>query len=222
MWAKEQGFKQEGDQGFGQDIAPEVGQRFGQGIDQAVDGEIIAVTNRRLCERPFMEQLRRVCKRHPRALMLREKDLSDQQYKALAMQVMPLCEEYGVRFIPHSHPAGILDLGCRYLHLPLPLLRIHRAEIPRRIWLGCSVHSIEQLREAEQLGAAYVIAGHIYATQCKQGIPPRGPEFLKEICSAASLPVYAIGGIKLDQKQFAQIKACGARGGCIMSEMMMI
>ena len=36
---------------------------------------IIAITNRHLCSRPFMEQLERVCKLHPHAIVLREKDM---------------------------------------------------------------------------------------------------------------------------------------------------
>ena len=39
-------------------------------------GQVVAVTNRSLTERPFLEQIRRVCEMHPDALILREKDLS--------------------------------------------------------------------------------------------------------------------------------------------------
>lgn len=184
--------------------------------------DVLAVTNRSLCRRPFSEQIRRVCERHPEALILREKDLSDLEYKSLARQVLLLCEEYCVRFIPHSHPACIRELGCGYLHLPLPLLRTHRADIPSGVVIGSSVHSPEQALEAERLGASYLIAGHIFATQCKQDVPPRGIQFLKEICKATALPVYAIGGIKLSEEQFAELKAHGAKGGCVMSEMMKI
>lgn len=42
---------------------------------------IIAVTNRKLCERPFPEQVERICQMHPKALILREKDLSESAYE---------------------------------------------------------------------------------------------------------------------------------------------
>ena len=38
------------------------------------DFKIIAVSNRKLCNRPFLEQIERVCKIHPEAVILREKD----------------------------------------------------------------------------------------------------------------------------------------------------
>ena len=45
---------------------------------------VLAISNRSLCERPFLEQIERVCKLQPDALVLREKDLSPQEYKELA------------------------------------------------------------------------------------------------------------------------------------------
>ena len=46
--------------------------------------DLIAVTNRHLCSRPFTEQITRVCKLHPKALILREKDLPEEEYFSLA------------------------------------------------------------------------------------------------------------------------------------------
>ena len=82
------------------------------------------------------------------------------------------------------------------------------------------MHSVEDARRAGQLGASYLIAGHIFATGCKPGIPPRGLAFLQEVCRAASVPVYAIGGISLDSEQMQSVLSCGAAGVCIMSGMM--
>ena len=51
---------------------------------------VLAISNRSLCERPFLEQIERVCKLRPDALVLREKDLSPQEYKELAEQVLEM------------------------------------------------------------------------------------------------------------------------------------
>ena len=66
----------------------------------------------------------------------------------------------------------------------------------------------------------YMTAGHIYVTDCKKGLAPRGLGFLKDVCSTVNVPVYAIGGIKFDKKQWEELKQKGASGGCIMSGMM--
>lgn len=39
--------------------------------------------------------------------------------------------------------------------------------------------------------------------------------FLKDVCSTVNVPVYAIGGIKFDEKQWEELKQNGASGGCI-------
>jgi len=38
---------------------------------------IIAVTNRKLCKRPFLKQIEKVCQYYPKAIILREKDLME-------------------------------------------------------------------------------------------------------------------------------------------------
>ena len=55
---------------------------------------VVAVTNRSLCERPFLEQIERVCACHPKALILREKDLPEEEYFLLAKEVLGICRQY--------------------------------------------------------------------------------------------------------------------------------
>jgi thiamine-phosphate pyrophosphorylase len=85
-------------------------------------------------------------------------------------------------------------------------------------YLGASCHSVEDAVKAERLGCTYITAGHIFATDCKKGVPPRGLEFLKEVCESIDIPVYAIGGINSENMNLT-IEA-GAKGVCIMSGFM--
>ena len=63
--------------------------------ENPIPGKIIAVTNRTLCDRSFLEQVKRVCEKKPAALILREKDLPQTEYESLAIQVLKICAEYG-------------------------------------------------------------------------------------------------------------------------------
>ena len=83
---------------------------------------------------------------------------------------------------------------------------------------GVSVHKLEEAKQAEQAGASWVIAGHVFATACKPDLPPRGLSFLQEIKRAVSIPVYGIGGIHVQNA--AQVQAVGADGICMMSDWM--
>ena len=183
---------------------------------------ILAVTNRHLCPRPLEEQIPRICSIRPRGIILREKDLPEREYQELAEKILAVCSSYHVPCILHSWPDVAASLGCTAIHLPLPLLRKFQRSLCDFTVIGTSVHSPGEAREAEVLGATYLTAGHIYATDCKKGVPPRGTDFLREVCRSTSLPVYAIGGIRPDEKQFREILSCGAQGGCMMSQMMQL
>lgn len=184
---------------------------------------IIAVSNRKLCKRPFLEQIERVCKIHPEAVILREKDLTKEEYGTLAKEVMDICSRYQVSCILHNFWETAIELGCTSVHLPLPVFqKLPDKEKNKFAKIGISIHSVEEAKEAERLGASYLTAGHIYATDCKKGLSPRGLEFLKEVCREVSIPVYGIGGIKFDEEQWNAMEKCGAVGGCIMSGMMEI
>lgn len=80
---------------------------------------------------------------------------------------------------------------------------------------GVSVHSVEDAHRAEQCGATYLTAGHVFVTDCKKGLAPRGLDFLHEVCSSVKIPVYAIGGI--NDKNAASCIREGAAGVCVMS-----
>lgn len=185
--------------------------------------KIIAVTDRKLCVRPFQEQIRRVCRKHPAALVLREKDLEPDAYRELAGEVLAICGEYDVRCILHNFPEAAGELGADYLHLPLEkLLALPEGDRKAFAGIGTSVHSREQAAAALEAGASWLFAGHIYESQCKPGVPPRGLGFLRDICGMTEIPVYAIGGIRPDRGQMEEILSCGAAGACMMSEMMRI
>lgn len=168
-----------------------------------------------------------VCQTHPAFIILREKDLPAQEYEKLAAQVLELCHSYDVACVLHTYPDAARTLSCTSIHLPFSLLRKYAHELNDFTQIGSSVHSVEDAMEAEKLGATYVTAGHVYVTDCKKGLAPRGLDFLKKVCQSVSIPVYAIGGIQLNadtqgiaQAQAEEIASCGARGGCIMSGMM--
>ena len=189
---------------------------------KSVYENIIAISNRKLCTRPFPEQIERVCGLHPKALILREKDLPEEDYLLLAKEIMEICRKYQVPFIPHTYVNVARRLNLQSVHLPLFLLEKYQEQVKNFTVIGTSVHAVEEAQKAQALGASYLTAGHIYATDCKKGLPPRGTDFLRRVCTAVTIPVYAIGGIRISKDQFSEVSECNAAGCCIMSEMMKI
>lgn len=181
--------------------------------------DILCVTNRKLCREDFLTRIERIAACHPAGIILREKDMSPEEYKALAAKVMEICGRYDVKCILHSLSAVAISLHADAIHLPLHLLReLSQEQKAHFRALGASCHSVEDALEAQALGCTYITAGHVFDTDCKKGLPGRGLEFLRNVCAAVDIPVYGIGGIDADN--IAMVRTAGASGACLMSSLM--
>ena len=183
----------------------------------------IAITNRALVEGDFLEQMQKVIRLHPHAVIVREKDLPDDAYEALAEKILGLCDEEGVRCFLHSRIAVARKLGCRRIHLSIPALgamsEAERIRLQRDFAeISVSCHSLEDVDIAVKNGATQIILGTIFETECKKGLKGKGTGFVEAICKSCPLPVYAIGGISLER--LPQVRKAGAAGGCMMSGFM--
>ncbi|MGN1165444.1 MAG: thiamine phosphate synthase [Lachnospiraceae bacterium] len=181
--------------------------------------DIICVTNRSLCREDFLFRIDQVASAHPAGIILREKYLSEDDYRKLAKNVSEICKRHGTPCILHSFWEVAVELKCNAIHLPLHILRTVPDE-KKKIFkeIGASCHSKEDAIEACQLGCTYITAGHIFETDCKRGLPGRGLKFLKNVCESVSVPVYAIGGISANN--MAEVRKAGAKGACVMSGVM--
>ena len=201
--------------------------------------DIICVTNKSICEKSgeiFLERIRKVAEARPLAIILREKDLSLEEYRELAREVSKICKQVeGSRLIIHNFYEIILENGIdkngsvnEFTSLHMPLWKLEElyknqpgvyAELRSKLLhLGASCHSVEDAKLAEKLGCTYIIAGHIYNTDCKKGLEGRGLGFLRDVVESVSIPVYAIGGIT--PENINDVRNTGASGACIMSTSM--
>lgn len=182
----------------------------------------ICVTNRTLCRDDFLTRIDHIAKKGVAdAILLREKDLTEREYLELAEKVLSICKSHNRRCILHTYYKAAKELGCKEIHLPLPLLQKMREEGEKEWFttVGTSVHSLKQANLAMHLQADYMMAGHIFETDCKKGLPGRGLSFLSKVVCKSEVPVYGIGGISADNA--GQIMETGAAGVCIMSGFML-
>lgn len=183
----------------------------------------IVITNRHLVQGDFLEQLEKVTKLHPHALILREKDLTDDAYESLAKKVFDLCKREDITCFLHTKIEIARKIGCQNIHLSIPVLK-GLSETEKKALtedfceISISCHSMEDVEIAMAGGATQIILGTIFETECKKGVLGKGVEFVREICQKCPLPVYAIGGMNL-QRLLLVIDA-GAAGCCMMSGFM--
>ena len=164
----------------------------------------------------FFTQLEKICAADIDRVILREKHLTEAEYEALAERVIKICEKYNTPLSLHTFTEAAKRLDCKAIHLSFPNFTAGKGKGFETV--GVSVHSLDEAKLAEKSGVSYITAGHIFPTDCKKGLPPRGTEFLGEICETVHIPVYAIGGITPENAPF--VKAAGASGVCLMSGLM--
>lgn len=174
--------------------------------------KLICVTQRSSCPDDFLTRMESIISQRPARIILREKDLSSEKYEALAKKLLPLCKKYHVPLMCNGPVPGFVLPECG-VQLSFP-----NRNLPVSGEFGVSVHAPEEAAALRESNAAYLIAGHVFPTDCKKGVPPRGLEFLQKVCQNARQPVYAIGG--MNPERVSSVLQAGAAGYCVMSALM--
>ena len=194
------------------------------------------ITNRKLCENENLErQIEKIFSAYKKkiflenfeivALTLREKDLYKNEYLNLVKKIYPICKRYRIDLILHQNYDLNLDKKYKIeeIHLSYDNFKslnknIREELIKKYKKIGVSIHSVDEAKEVENLGANYVVAGHIFKTDCKKDLEPRGLKFIQELSLILTIPIFAIGGI--NQENSHLVINSGAFGVCMMSSLM--
>ena len=194
------------------------------------------ISNRKLCENENLEkQIEKIFSAYQRkiilenfeivSLTLREKDLYKNEYLKLVEKIYPICQKYRIDLILHQNYDLRLDnkYNVEGLHLSYNTFKslnknIREELIKKYKKIGVSIHSLDEAKEVENLGANYVVAGHIFKTDCKKDLEPRGLKFIQELSLILTIPIFAIGGI--NQENSHLVINSGAFGVCMMSSLM--
>lgn len=148
----------------------------------------------------------------------RNKTASMKEAYAEALPLRKIAAELGVTFIVNDRCDLALAVEADGVHLgqtDLPYADARKVMGPDKI-IGLSTHNAEQVKEAEQLKPDYIGFGPIFKPASKQDHDPVvGIEGLRQIRALTSLPVFAIGGIQLDQ--VGHVMRAGADGIAVIS-----
>ena len=178
--------------------------------------DIVCVTSRKLCVDNFLTQLEKIAAAKPKFIILREKDLTESEYTTLAADALEICRRHNVPLVCNTFFNAAAKIKADGIHLPLSIAE--KGGCSKFRLFGISTHSIADAVRAQELGADYITYGHVFATDCKRGLAPRGTDALKAVCSAVDIPVYGIGGIT--PLNAADVINSGAKGVCLMSSLM--
>lgn len=150
-------------------------------------------------------------------LQLREKSMDEETYLRRAVEVKKVCDRYNVPLIIDDSVNVALKCAAAGVHIgqkDIDLVSARKILGSDRI-VGVSAKNVEQAKRAEDCGADYLGVGAIYPTDTKKDYTSTSIETLKDICKSVSIPVVAIGGIKLHNIE--PLKGSGIVGVAIVT-----
>ncbi|HTB14021.1 MAG TPA: thiamine phosphate synthase [Bryobacteraceae bacterium] len=133
-------------------------------------------------------------------VQIRDKELAARELIAVVRRAVHAMG----RVLVNSRVDVAIAAGAAGVHLPSGSIAASewRAITPPGFLIGVSCHYFEEVAQAEEEGADYVLFGPVFAPLSKTSdLAPRGVEELRRVCGRVRIPVLALGGITWENSQ---------------------
>jgi len=150
-------------------------------------------------------------------LQLRAKKYSVGEIVDLVAKLHAITSAAGIALIVNDHAEVASKVPVEGVHIGQDddAVAHARKKAGRHILIGKSTHSLEQAVAAQREGVDYIGFGPIFATPTKPDYQPIGLTGIKRVHHEVSVPIFCIGGIKIDN--LGQVMATGAKRVAIVS-----
>lgn len=184
-----------------------------------VDFRLYLVTDRmQTAGRPLRSLVQEAADAGLPAVQVRERDLSPRELLELIASLQRPSGVSCPRVLVNDRIDVALAAGLDGVHLrsdSLPVSVARRLLGPTRL-LGVSTHSVDNVRQAADEGADFVVLGPIYDTPSKRPYgEPLGLATLERAARATAVPVFAIGG--MTRERVGAVRRAGAFGVAVIS-----
>jgi 8-oxo-dGTP diphosphatase len=143
-------------------------------------------------------------------VQLRRHDLDDVAYTRLARAALTLCRDAGARLLLNRPPERVAHLPGHGLHLRAETMWRQHVRPDTSGIVGASCHDAADLRRAAELGLDYALLGPVLPTATHPDAAPLGWPGFAALADTAALPVYALGGMRIEH--LAESFEHGAQG----------
>ncbi|KUL99648.1 thiamine-phosphate synthase [Fusobacterium nucleatum subsp. nucleatum] len=182
------------------------------------DCKIYLVTDEKACNgKDFYKCIEESIKGGVKIVQLREKNISTKDFYKKALKVKEICKNYEVLFIINDRLDITQAVEADGVHLGQSDMPIEKAReiLKDKFLIGATARNIEEAEKAELLGADYIGSGAIFGTSTKDNAKRLEMEDLKKIVNSVKIPVFAIGGININNVWM--LKNIGLQGVCSVS-----
>jgi 8-oxo-dGTP diphosphatase len=159
----------------------------------------------------FLAHLARSLERGISLVQLRARQLLLPQYRSLALRVLSVCQSADAYLLLNCDPLLAVELGAHGVHLSSDrLMQLQERPLDDQYLVAGSCHSADQLRHACGIGLDFVVLSPVLETRSHPGAATLGFGGLRALTELASLPVYALGGMR--EQDLGKAFASGAQG----------
>ena len=129
-------------------------------------------------------------------LQVRLKSLPTSEIESVLNAILPICQQHQITVLINSDLPfnGQKTAG---LHLSSRALLACDRRPDNYEWVAASCHNQEELKQAERIGADFVVLAPILPTATHPHAKPLGWENLQTLIEQVNLPVFALGGLSL-------------------------
>jgi len=176
------------------------------------------ITDRKLCwGRPEVEVVERALSGGVDMVQYREKELPDDEFRQTARALLEVTRRNDIPLIINDRVQIAAEIDADGVHLGQEDLNCKKARgiLGEDKIIGVSASDSKQALRAIEDGADYLGLGPIYPTNTKQIDEPRGTSLITEVRALSPIPIFAIGGINLEN--VAEVISAGASGVAVIS-----
>jgi 8-oxo-dGTP diphosphatase len=135
-------------------------------------------------------------------VQIREPKLTATERSLFTEQAIGLAHRYGCKVMVKAPSAATISPGAHGLHLTAAQL-MELESRPVNMLVAASCHTRAELERAMQLELDFAVLGPVKKTASHEGDPPLGWEKFTAMTQEASIPVYAIGGLDVADRNDA-------------------
>lgn len=162
-----------------------------------------------LGERVFFEALQQQLAAGVRLIQVREKQLDYKALSQFATKVKALAQPFDAKVLLNQDIELAVALGLDGVHLPSRAL-LQLQHKPESLLVAASCHNNVELAHAEKLGLDFVTLSPVAQTESHPNAELLGWQDFSSLMSKVTLPVFALGGMRLDD--LPQALSSGAQG----------
>lgn len=151
-------------------------------------------------------------------IQLREKNINDQEYIKIALEIKEITDQYNSPLIINDNPFVTKEVKAAGVHIgQADKTALQAREIlGKNSIIGISIENIDQAKCLNQHQVNYAAISPIFSTNSKKDTEqPVGLQNSKIIRDIINIPLFAIGGIQ--NNNVKDVMSCGIDGICVIS-----